>query len=119
MPRTIAEFTPGDMRPAPRRAAGAARSHRAETSEVWVDLAWIGFLVLASGAGTRLGLSNGERLGWLVVDTVVVVQLLRRPRFAASTLRHRLLMSWGALACVSALWSPARWSAPITGFSWS
>lgn len=72
-----------------------------------VDLAWLGFLFLASGAASRLGLSNGERIGWLIVDTIVVVQLIKRPRFAVSTLRHRLLMSWGALACLSALWSQA------------
>lgn len=100
-------FTPLDMRSAPRRATDTSASDRAARSGAMIDLAWIGFLVLASGAGTRLGLSNGERLGWLVVDAIVVVQLLRRPRFAASTLRHWLLMSWGALACLSTLWSQA------------
>lgn len=89
----------------PRRAVGTTAVGHAAIPDAMIDLVWIGFLVLASGAGTRLGLSNGERLGWLCVDAIVVGQLLSRPQFVASTLRHRLLLSWGALACLSAIWS--------------
>lgn len=102
----VDEFTPVELPSVPCRAVGGASMDRASI-DAMIDLAWIGFLVLASGVGTRFGLTNGERLGWLIVDAIVVVQLVRRPRFAASTLRHWLLLSWGALACLSALWSEA------------
>lgn len=101
------ESSPSVVSLAPRWASRTDASDDANWRDVMVDLAWLGFLFLASGAASRLGLSNGERIGWLIVDTIVVVQLIKRPRFAVSTLRHRLLMSWGALACLSALWSQA------------
>lgn len=108
---SVAGPVPTDIARAPRQEAAISgdrsRLRASSASDLFVDLSWIGFLILATGAGTRMGLSNGERLGWLVLDAVAVITIMRRPRFAAMVVRHWVLMSWGALACLSALWSLA------------
>lgn len=82
---------------------GVARSR----ADLGLCMLWIAFLLVATGALNRVVLDNGERYAWLVVDAIVVVALVRNRDFLALVGRHWLLMTWPALAVLSAVWSLA------------
>lgn len=70
------------------------------------DLAWILFIIGAGSAARPLGVQNVERYFWLAADLIVVLFLLHdyRPLLTMS-LKNKLLMTWPAIATLSALWS--------------
>lgn len=66
---------------------------------------WSVFLFLAVGGASELG-GAPERVGWLVADGFALWAIATRPRlYATLAVRTAPMLSWGILACASALWS--------------
>jgi O-antigen ligase len=77
--------------------------------ELLVGSLWIVFFIIASyGATPLLQYGAVERLAWLAADLVAMMMLLLRPDdMVAQVRRNLVIMTWPALACLSATWSLA------------
>ena len=100
--------TPSIMRVQQRDIARAASYPAAPVTlfELLTGGLWILFFIVASYGATPLKDFGVERLAWLAADLVaLVIVLLRSDEMLAQMRRNLVIMSWPALACVSALWS--------------
>lgn len=71
-----------------------------------VDCLWVLFIVGAGSATRPLGIANAERYFWLAADLAVLGLLVRDYRpFLTVALDNKLLITWPAIATLSALWS--------------
>lgn len=89
---------------------GRSRRGVLERSALWrhlPDIGWVAFFVCATGAATKLGVPNGERIAWLILDAIVAICVIKFAGFLEFSLRHWIMFSWAALACFSAIWSLA------------
>jgi len=79
-----------------------------DSASVLYDILWIAFIWGVSSAPRSMvpGLDNPERFFWLPADLAVLTWFLLDPKSVVRLLwRERWLVSWAALACLSALWS--------------
>jgi O-antigen ligase len=82
---------------------GAANSG---VTRVVVDALWIIFFIGATFAAYPLGLESPERLVWFPADIAVVALFMSRKReFLELMKSNAIVVSWPALACLSAAWS--------------